>query len=292
MRYEFDQRIPIACEVRPISSEWLRARPMLHRAIRTNFYVGIWVQSGSIRMSIDFEQVEVCAGEMLLLKPNVIQQFDASSVFTGMNVLFTEQVLAHNELAKRFLVLSPLFGSLHSYRQLRPEDASTIQTLLDLIHREQSKPATDESRDIIHSLLYALLVAGQRALGSGNGLEQMACPMRQLVHRYCAMVEEHYAQEHQVEYYTNALSITDKVLNRYCKDILGKTPKAILDHRIALEAKRLLAYTPLSTKEIAYRLGFDEPTFFVQFFKRVAGATTRAFRASTPTYRLVSDDQD
>jgi AraC-like DNA-binding protein len=45
-----------------------------------------------------------------------------------------------------------------------------------------------------------------------------------------------------------------------------------------LEAKRLLAYTTLPIALIGDRLGFDDPTNFVKFFKREAGCTPGEFR--------------
>ena len=46
---------------------------------------------------------------------------------------------------------------------------------------------------------------------------------------------------------------------------------ALINARLLLEARRLLRYTDLSSKEVAFRLGFDDPSYFVKFFKREAG---------------------
>ena len=35
-----------------------------------------------------------------------------------------------------------------------------------------------------------------------------------------------------------------------------------------LEAKRILAHTTESVKEIGYNLGFEEPTNFIKYFKK------------------------
>jgi AraC family transcriptional regulator, transcriptional activator of pobA len=59
---------------------------------------------------------------------------------------------------------------------------------------------------------------------------------------------------------------------------LGKTPKEIIDDRILLEAKRILAHTTESIKEISYYLGFEEPTNFIKYFKKHASVTPTEFR--------------
>jgi len=45
-----------------------------------------------------------------------------------------------------------------------------------------------------------------------------------------------------------------------------------------LEAKRLLAHTNESVKEIGYNLGFDEPTNFIKYFRKHSNSTPIEFR--------------
>jgi len=47
-----------------------------------------------------------------------------------------------------------------------------------------------------------------------------------------------------------------------------------------LEAKRLLAHTNLSISEIAYRLNFQDNSYFGRFFKKYVKITPEAFRLS------------
>ncbi|HTI27627.1 MAG TPA: helix-turn-helix transcriptional regulator, partial [Kutzneria sp.] len=67
-------------------------------------------------------------------------------------------------------------------------------------------------------------------------------------------------------------------LNRLCQAAAGQNAKALIDARVALEAKRLLVHTNLSAATIGQRLGFTEATNFTKFFTREAGTTPRAFR--------------
>jgi AraC family transcriptional regulator, transcriptional activator of pobA len=67
-------------------------------------------------------------------------------------------------------------------------------------------------------------------------------------------------------------------LNQATTKVLGKSPKEIIDNRILLEAKRLLAHTNENVKEIAYTLGFEEPTNFIKYFKKHSTFTPTEFR--------------
>lgn len=60
----------------------------------------------------------------------------------------------------------------------------------------------------------------------------------------------------------------------------GLTAKEVIDGRVTLEAKRLLAHTDLPVAAIAARLGFSEPTNLGKFLTRQAGASPGAFRAT------------
>jgi AraC-like DNA-binding protein len=65
----------------------------------------------------------------------------------------------------------------------------------------------------------------------------------------------------------------------------GKSTKRIIDDRVVLEHKRLLAHTDISVKELAERSGFDEPTNLVKFFRHHTGTTPQAFRRNLPSGR-------
>jgi AraC-like DNA-binding protein len=61
-------------------------------------------------------------------------------------------------------------------------------------------------------------------------------------------------------------------------EVAGSSAKAYIASRINLEAKRLLAHTAMSIGLISDRVGFDEATNFVKFFKRELGCSPGEFR--------------
>jgi AraC-like DNA-binding protein len=70
-----------------------------------------------------------------------------------------------------------------------------------------------------------------------------------------------------------------RTLTRASLAVTGRTAKQVVDDRVALEARRLLACTTLSVAEVGRRLGFPEPTNFGRFFHRELGLSPGAFRA-------------
>ena len=71
-----------------------------------------------------------------------------------------------------------------------------------------------------------------------------------------------------------------RTLARTTGSLLGLSPKEVVDGRVALQARRLLAGTTLSAARIGWALGFSQPTNFTKFFIRTTGLSPLEFRAS------------
>jgi AraC-like DNA-binding protein len=103
--------------------------------------------------------------------------------------------------------------------------------------------------------------------------------------RFRRALEERHRDTRRVEDYAEALGCSVRTLTRASLAVTGRTAKQVVDDRVALEARRLLACTDLSVAEIGRRLGFGEPTNFGRFFHREAGLSPGAFRAAMPAPR-------
>jgi len=76
------------------------------------------------------------------------------------------------------------------------------------------------------------------------------------------------------------LGTTVKTLSRLVREQNNVSTKALIDERRTLEIKRMLRGTHKPVKEIAYELGFDEPTNMIKYFKKHVGMTPNGFRKS------------
>lgn len=97
--------------------------------------------------------------------------------------------------------------------------------------------------------------------------------------RFRTLVEQQFRTQRAVRYYAAQLGVTEKRLAQATAQVLGKLPKQVITERLTLEAKRLLAHTPASSKEIGFALGFDEPTNFSKYFRRQTGLSPQQFRS-------------
>jgi AraC-like DNA-binding protein len=103
----------------------------------------------------------------------------------------------------------------------------------------------------------------------------------EILARYRHEIETRFARTRQVEAYAAALGCSVRTLTRASLAGTGRTAKQLVDDRVALEAKRLLAESDLPVADIGARLGFTEPTNFGRFFGRTVGTSPGQFRAES-----------
>jgi AraC-like DNA-binding protein len=96
---------------------------------------------------------------------------------------------------------------------------------------------------------------------------------------FSRLLEDGHPSSRRVEDYAADLGCSVRTLTRACLAVTGRTAKQVVDDRVALQARRLLACTPLSVAEIGRHLGFPEPTNFGRFFHREVGTSPGQFRS-------------
>ncbi|MEI9935054.1 MAG: helix-turn-helix transcriptional regulator [Ferruginibacter sp.] len=74
------------------------------------------------------------------------------------------------------------------------------------------------------------------------------------------------------------LFVTPKNLNKKLTQFGNQSPNEIIKDRIILEAKRLLAHTVITIKEIGYSLGYDDDAYFIRLFTKQTGLSPQQFR--------------
>jgi len=92
------------------------------------------------------------------------------------------------------------------------------------------------------------------------------------------LLNSNYSEKHFVAQYADMLRLPPKELLRAFKRRGFKKPSEIIRERMLLEAKKYLAATSLSVKQIGEKLGFEDPAYFARFFKKNTGKTALEFR--------------
>lgn len=113
----------------------------------------------------------------------------------------------------------------------------------------------------------ALAEAVVRSLATGS----MALQEDRRLALFRHLVETHLTEHRTLDFYASSIGITTRTLGRLCRAHLGAAPQMLINRRLALEARRLLAYTGKSATQVAAELGFSDPSYFSRFYLRMTG---------------------
>jgi len=173
-----------------------------------------------------------------------------SSYRSPLCLRLTETSSQGVQLAQVFVQLVAEFHGNAPYRIAAIEAA--LKTILVLLARWQSATEDRVAGDVPRRVLHA--------------------------QRFRSAVDVFYRQQRDLDFYAENLGITPTQLNRVCRQVMGSSALGVINGRLLVEAKRDLAYSSLSVKEIALTLGFAEAGYFSRFFAKHTGVSPRAFR--------------
>jgi len=105
----------------------------------------------------------------------------------------------------------------------------------------------------------------------------------EFIRKFSQLVEWNFTTKHTVAAYADLLNITPKLLNKRITKFSKDTPNDLIKQRIVLEAQRMLAHTALSVKEIGYKLGYEDPSYFIRLFTKQTGSAPQQFRKQYTT---------
>lgn len=146
--------------------------------------------------------------------------------------------------------------------------------------REEFLAHADRKLSALLLLTQLLLITAKRQVDNQAVASEVIPPHLKTVRRFSALVEKHYKEQWQVSRYAQELNVSTSTLNRMCQKSLDTNAKAIIHHRLILEAKRRLTYTQQPLDQIAYHLGFKDPAYFSRLFKLSENISPREFRKS------------
>jgi AraC-like DNA-binding protein len=99
-----------------------------------------------------------------------------------------------------------------------------------------------------------------------------------IIRQFNVLVEEHFKSMKQIADYAALMNRSPKTITNVFSQHSVKSPLQVIHDRIILEARRMLIFTDKTAKEIAYELGFEDPSQFSRFFKKNTDLSIQQFR--------------
>jgi AraC family transcriptional activator of pobA len=251
---------------------------------RRDFYK-IGLISGSMTLQYGDRIVEIKDTVLFFVNPNIPHAVVRSSKKRkGYACLFTEAFIASRERTG-ILKSSPLFNSDASpVIPLNTEQAAFMTGLFQKMLSIHGGDY-DYKNELLKNCIELIIHEALRIQPPPNGLHHKNAATR-ITHLFMQLLERQFPIENTAEPlrlrtaqdFAERLAVHVNYLNRAVKEITGKPTSVHIADRIAAEAKALLLYTDWSVADIAYGLGFEYPTYFNNYFKRVTGITPNSLR--------------
>ncbi|WP_299399214.1 AraC family transcriptional regulator [uncultured Gelidibacter sp.] len=246
---------------------------------RHNYYTVLIINAAKGLHKIDFNTYDLGERQIYFVAPGQVHQVIETEKSFGYAMTFSNQFLVENAIRLSFIDSLNLFNNYGQSPPLTPgkEQFERIVDFTDQIFKLFNSDSNMRLLSI--GAFLKLLLIECNNICSINPIESdVDTTGDNLIRKFKNLVEKNYKKEHATTFYASELYITPDHLNRTVKSRIGKTAKDFIQARIITEAKRLLYFTDLSNKEIAYDLGFNEPANFSAFFKKNTQLSPSSFK--------------
>jgi AraC family transcriptional regulator, transcriptional activator of pobA len=244
-----------------------------------DFYqVSLIIRSDNSTLSINQQSNKGQQNVLYFLSPEHIFSWQRDTVTKGFICYFKAAFLDffNGNITRDFS-----FFDLTSHNILTLQENQAAELTLDFekIYREFYTP-NNYRVQVLQSLLLSLLFK-LKNINEAYSTERSPISKKQdLLLRFKNLVNNCYLTQKQVSDYAAKLFVTANYLNECVKEQTGKTAKEIITEKIIIEAKKALQFSDDDVAQVAYNLGFDEPTNFIRFFKAHTSMTPKAFKNS------------
>lgn len=207
-----------------------------------------------------------------------------STTYVGYTCLFSEDFLNLTDRSES-LQQSPLFkiGGTPILK-ITESQRTFLNSIFQKMIEEQQTEYTfkdDLIRNYIHLIIHEALKMqpSENYDQHKNASSRITSVFLELLERQFPIEStDHPLQLKTAQDYANNLSVHVNHLNRSLKEITGKSTSTLINERIVSEAKAILQHTDWNVSDVAYALGFEYPTYFNNFFKRMTGTNPKAIR--------------
>lgn len=239
-------------------------KPYAHR---DDYYILAVLTEGSAAVDIDFERRELKGGDILIVSPWQVhakpkeETWRACGLIVGLSpeILTDAEAMAIDEYSI-------------STRPFNPgkEVMADIAALCSILERNRGN---DNVAGVLASAVKSLVINSL-----GNSDLQSSDRYRSITLKLKKLLDIHLNEEKSPSAYASMLNISEVYLNEAVKGSTGLSVGKYIRGRVIVQAKRQLAYTSLSAKEIAYALGYEDYAYFSKLFRKSVGQSPTEYR--------------
>ncbi|MCF0179696.1 MAG: helix-turn-helix domain-containing protein [Bacteroidales bacterium] len=245
------------------------------------FYEIIWFKKGEGLHTVDFTQYPVTDNTVFFIAPGQVHSFDSHRNVEGYVMKICSNILNEDSYRDGVLLKYNLFNAHDGmpFKQINEQYAHSIEGIFDSIEKEVEDIDAIGHKEYLQALVKMLLIQIERCqVEQNNPVFSTTRTAHRMFLAFRREIEHNYHKLHTVKEYASLLHISTRTLTNYVAECSSFSPLEMINNRIILEAKRMLRYSDMMIKEIAFRLGFEDPSYFVKFFKRLVKCSPAEYR--------------
>ena len=238
-------------------------------------YVLVYCASGKLNMSVDEKDFMISSGEVITITSGQIHFIKNITKAKGFVLEFTFDFFCKNDNDIELIFHNGLFCHF-GMNEVISVNKTIIEPQLISISEELSKQPYQYLLSV-HSRIELILIEINRTkIKRGDEIWKPDA----LFLKFLETVRGNFEHNYPLPQFAKMLGTTKSKLDELAKLHAGKTAQNIIYGLICSEAKRLLTYEKFSVKEVAYKLGFNDPFYFSNFFKKHTQSSPKAYQGN------------
>ena len=260
--------------------------PFKSPILRADYFSFILTKEGSGVYYLDDNKFPFDSKTIYFTNPGHIKSYELNKSKEAFIISLSENFLRENVHPEIYGEFPFLLAEKSPPRELAQSDFEEFETLYSQILKEFKKESEYKNKILGNLFMVMLLKIKEKFWSTYNPIEE-GNRDSQIVKSFKRLLEKEFKNilesnqndvKLQAQHFAEKLNLPPNYLNSVIKSKTGRTVNDWISKRTLSIAKSLLINTSHSSKEIAYQLGFSEPTHFGRFFKNHTELSPNTFR--------------
>jgi len=246
----------------------------LYEPRRIRKYVLVWCSSGPVTIMVDENEFVLESNAIITITSGQIHYIKKAKAAKGFVLEFSYDFFCRDDKDMELIFHNSLFCHFAMNEVIAMGKSSLVGRELAQIENELiQKPY--QYLISVHSMIQLILVEINRSKIKQGG--EIYKPDA-LFLKFLETIRANFKNNLPVRQLAALLNTTESKLNELSKLHTGRTAQSVVHGLTASEAKRLFMYEKLSVKEVAYELGFNDPFYFSNFFKKQTKQSPKTYK--------------
>lgn len=250
----------------------MNGKDMVQALHRHDHYFLLVITTGTGMHECDFRPHTIEGRTIFSMRPGQVHRLDLKAGSSGYIVQFKADFLALGDQGARLVLRRA--GHLEEVR-VQEARYGPLLMLLDRIAQEMAngkQARLQLVRAYLGAFLADLVLCTPQAANEANNYAQ------ERLEELLELIETRVHTTKEVAAYAELMHLSTFQLNAITKAGMGRTCSELINDQIILEAKRYLLATTDQVSQVADRLGYEDVSYFIRFFKKHTGHTPEGFR--------------